>query len=456
MLEKRYYVLTLAGEVGPCSQEDLRDHLRVGIIAPGDRVRTALGTQEGTVATLLGLDRQTRSSGLTTVTPTGSPRTPSAGVPAGSATSGAVKTRGSDRLTPPGEVPSTRPPSDRTPATGTPSSGSDRSRRASDRQRRSGSSGTRRPGAPAWLLPLVVVSVLAGVIAWFLLSNRPDPSSADPGSSNGNGLAAPQPAASTAPVVSLEASDSAVRFNPPRQVRLTVRLDRDPPTALTVPLVVSGGPQNGREILVPESVTFNVGTRSREVLVVGGPSYAALSTTTVTISVRGGTTIATGPASSLKLDLLPMLRPQDRPGATIPGVHWLWFPGDWGRLPDLSTTLHAARGTADFLASLALPGERGAVATSGFLEIPRDGAYRFSLAGPTHARFWIGGRLVVEADDVPADQPRWSQPLGLEAGSQVFRLEWIEDRREHAPELGWAGDAVTTGVIPATSFVRTP
>lgn len=67
--ERRYYVLTLKGDLGPFDRTTLSEKLREGTVQATDQVRNAFGRVQGTVAEALELRRE-RASGPTHRAPT--------------------------------------------------------------------------------------------------------------------------------------------------------------------------------------------------------------------------------------------------------------------------------------------------------------------------------------------------------------------------------------------------
>ena len=88
MSQRRYYVLTAQGEIGPHNRLEIRDLLHAGDIAEGDQLRTAAGTNAGSVSDLLSKPEESSSYRLNTVDVPESTRTLSAGKPRGTRSRG--------------------------------------------------------------------------------------------------------------------------------------------------------------------------------------------------------------------------------------------------------------------------------------------------------------------------------------------------------------------------------
>lgn len=65
MSQRRYYVLSTQGQIGPHNRLEIRDLLRAGDIAEHDQLRTAAGTNTGTVNDLLNKPEESSSYRLT-------------------------------------------------------------------------------------------------------------------------------------------------------------------------------------------------------------------------------------------------------------------------------------------------------------------------------------------------------------------------------------------------------
>jgi signal transduction histidine kinase len=88
-----------------------------------------------------------------------------------------------------------------------------------------------------------------------------------------------------------------------------------------------------------------------------------------------------------------------------PGLHFASYHGDWQAMPSTAMLAPAAAGLADnFNADAGGPADKEALEFSGFLEIPRDGQYIFTVVSDD------GGLLYVD-EQIPQIQHLGSSPL---------------------------------------------
>jgi uncharacterized repeat protein (TIGR03806 family) len=78
----------------------------------------------------------------------------------------------------------------------------------------------------------------------------------------------------------------------------------------------------------------------------------------------------------------------------------------------------------------------------GWLDVPRDGAYAFRVAGSGEGRLWVGGAEAA------------SGAVGLKAGKHPLRLDFAHGGGKPRLELRWAGPGVDEQPVPADRLFR--
>jgi len=127
------------------------------------------------------------------------------------------------------------------------------------------------------------------------------------------------------------------------------------------------------------------------------------------------------------------------------GLGYLIYPGEWPELPNLAQQRAVFAGDSPGLDADARGFTRYAVAWDGFIDIPADGGYTFSLIDRD------GGRLVIDGMDVAQTGPPFGQvcgspgnaaryavgSLGLRAGRHAIHVEGLHAASGDAPILLW-------------------
>jgi uncharacterized protein (DUF1800 family) len=147
-------------------------------------------------------------------------------------------------------------------------------------------------------------------------------------------------------------------------------------------------------------------------------------------------------ALSFALDMLPPLREPVTPDEDLlPGLAYRYSEGNWDSMPDLDAEAVLEHGV------IAVPGleprmatDRYAFSYRGYIEVPADGVYAFTLASNAPAKLWIGAdddaELVAELDKHRSGQ----QDLGalpLAAGVHPIRIDYFER---------WGGDLLSVSL----------
>lgn len=150
------------------------------------------------------------------------------------------------------------------------------------------------------------------------------------------------------------------------------------------------------------------------------------------------------------------------------GVAWGTASGAFPWVPQLHRERLMTRGNAEqpadamerALAGSSGPGPQVATIIQGFLEVPAEGLYTFSLTTSGGALLRIHQAIVIDADaGYEAGQSRSGQ-VRLAAGRHPLRIELVHDRPTASDpsrpplQLRWSGPAVSEGPIPASAFFR--
>ena len=149
-------------------------------------------------------------------------------------------------------------------------------------------------------------------------------------------------------------------------------------------------------------------------------------------------------------------------GPTAPGLGYGIYPGAWTELPDLNAQQAVFAGTSENLHADAQGFTHYAVAWDGFIDIPADGGYSFSLLDRDGARVTIDGMMVAKTGP-PFAQVCGSQgnamrydrgSLGLRAGLHALHVEGLHSASQGAPRLLWEGPSLGLTDVPEAAFRR--
>jgi len=137
-------------------------------------------------------------------------------------------------------------------------------------------------------------------------------------------------------------------------------------------------------------------------------------------------------------------------------VEWRAYEGAYPWVPDFETLAPVAQGISagPDLQKRTRDDNIGLFFT-GFLNIPKDGNYTFSLAADTGALLRIHDATVIDADFGYVSGTQASGSIRLQAGLHPFRLYYAR-RSKGKPELkwSWSGPGMVKELIPASAFDR--
>jgi hypothetical protein len=145
----------------------------------------------------------------------------------------------------------------------------------------------------------------------------------------------------------------------------------------------------------------------------------------------------------------------------LPGLDYRIYPGTWPELPVFSAETPTQGGVAASLRAIDSGGfTRFALAYEGWIEVPRDGGYRFHLLDRD------GARVIVDGEPVAKTGPQFAEvcgsqfnamryaagAIGLRAGRHALRVEALESVSPEPPRLLWQGPGIPLGEIPAAAL----
>jgi hypothetical protein len=147
-------------------------------------------------------------------------------------------------------------------------------------------------------------------------------------------------------------------------------------------------------------------------------------------------------------------------GTATPGLAFKIYPGEWSELPDLAQQRAVFADAAPGIQADARGFTRYAVAWDGFIDIPADGGYTFSLVDRDGARLVIDGVEIAKTGPPfaqvcgsPGNAARYAAgSIGLRAGRHAIHLEGLHQVSGGAPILLWQGPGLPLQSVAVTAF----
>jgi len=141
-------------------------------------------------------------------------------------------------------------------------------------------------------------------------------------------------------------------------------------------------------------------------------------------------------------------KPAANVGATLPGLRYTYFEGEWDRLPDFSALAPLSQGeSAGFDLTPRRQDDRLAFVYEGFVRVPQDGLYVFYTESDDGSRLAVDGQQVVLNDGQHAMQERQGE-LALARGLHRLRVEFFEKAGEEGLRVSYKGPGITKQPIP--------
>ncbi len=141
---------------------------------------------------------------------------------------------------------------------------------------------------------------------------------------------------------------------------------------------------------------------------------------------------------------------------TAPGLRCRYYEGGWMQLPDFSTLtpVSACVAAKIGLDAVTAPAEAYGLVFTGYIEVPRDGVYTFSLKSNDGSILLLDGEKLVDNDGGHKTEAR-SGMTGLRAGRHPLEVRYFQAGGNKALELLYAGPGIPLQSVPATALSHT-
>lgn len=149
-------------------------------------------------------------------------------------------------------------------------------------------------------------------------------------------------------------------------------------------------------------------------------------------------------------------RDPENPQGLEKGLAFQYFEGTWDTLPDFAALKAAASGVSDqFDLSTRRRNEQYALRFTGFIDIPREGAYVFHTRSDDGTRLRIGNEEVVTNDGVHGEKEA-SGEIALKAGRHAITLLYFQNSGPSLLEVWWEGPDLPKQKVPAAALTHIP
>jgi len=153
--------------------------------------------------------------------------------------------------------------------------------------------------------------------------------------------------------------------------------------------------------------------------------------------------------------LVPASAPATAP---VAGVHWSYYEGAQPWVPDFAPLKPAAAGdSARPAADVRRRDGAFGLWFTGYVRVPADGEYTFTLRASTGAVLRLHGATVIDADYGYSAGSERSGRIRLQAGLHPISLSYLHGGAGRAAlELDWTGPGLEKQPVPADVFFREP
>lgn len=149
-------------------------------------------------------------------------------------------------------------------------------------------------------------------------------------------------------------------------------------------------------------------------------------------------------------------RAPENPQGVEKGLAFQYFEGTWDTLPDFDALKPAARGVSEqFDLSKRKRDDQYGLRFSGFIDIPREGAWRFHTRSDDGSRLRIGNEEVVTNDGIHAPKEE-SGEITLKAGRHAITVLYFQNGGPAILDVLWEGPDLPKQKVPAAALTHTP
>ncbi|MEY2795929.1 MAG: hypothetical protein RIR10_1645, partial [Planctomycetota bacterium] len=190
---------------------------------------------------------------------------------------------------------------------------------------------------------------------------------------------------------------------------------------------------------------------------ISDPSFEGIDSFTYVLIDSSGQTSS----GTVDVEVEPLRAPENPIGAS-PGLvvryYALSSPTQLPNFAALKPYASAAVSEINFPSTLGAFGDSGradnvGAVFEGWIEVPSDGAWTFTLESDEGSRLLIGSEVVVANDGIHAMTSR-SGTIGLAAGRHALRVEYFERTGDAGLLLRWQGPGIGSAIVPSSALTQ--
>jgi hypothetical protein len=154
----------------------------------------------------------------------------------------------------------------------------------------------------------------------------------------------------------------------------------------------------------------------------------------------------------LRLDKISELfpKPAVAKNTVIPGLHFIYLEKAYDRIPDFSYEPPVKAGLSEtFDLNVADRLVDFAMKFSGYIEVPANGIYCFSMRSNDGARLYIGDDLVIDNEHLYGVRESCGY-VALQAGYHPVTVTFFQQQGGRLLELFWEGPGLSRCPVPGT------
>jgi PKD domain/PA14 domain len=149
------------------------------------------------------------------------------------------------------------------------------------------------------------------------------------------------------------------------------------------------------------------------------------------------------------------------PAATAPGLHYRYYEGSWNRPPKFEELTTVSSGIAPKIESAVRLREGDyAMVFEGYIQIPTDGGYTFTLLSRDGGELGVGGAVIAVSPEPVAqvcgtagDMVQTARgSIGLKAGLHAIRIAITDTEGPDGFGLRWEGPGIPLAEVPPSAL----
>lgn len=138
------------------------------------------------------------------------------------------------------------------------------------------------------------------------------------------------------------------------------------------------------------------------------------------------------------------------------GLNWYFYKGDFPWIPQVSTLESDASGSVDQIKSIDDESENGVMVYSGYIRLPLDGEYTFTLKSNNPAFLRVHDIQAIDADYDFSEEDRLDKTLLLKSGLHPITLYYQQDsEKTNDVELQWSGPGIINQEVNKNTLFKT-